>query len=164
MVVKWGRNGRFLACSAYPDCRSTRPLPEEEALSKTDEKCDKCGSPMVIKTGRFGRFLACSGYPECKNTKPVTLGIPCPKPGCGGQIMEKQTKGKRLFYGCSKYPKCDFASWDRPVTHPCPVCQHPFMVQKSTKAKGDHLKCPECGHEMTEETHDKKPAANNTVT
>ncbi len=163
MLVKWGRNGRFLACSAYPDCRSTRPLPEEEAQSKTDEKCDKCGSPMVIKTGRFGRFLACSAYPECKNTKPLTLGIPCPKPGCKGQIMEKQTKGKRLFYGCSKYPKCDFASWDRPVSHPCPVCQHPFLVQKSTKVKGEYLKCPECGHEMAEEVHEKKPAENNTI-
>jgi DNA topoisomerase-1 len=159
MVIKWGRNGRFLACSAYPECKTTRPLPEEEALNKTDEKCDKCGSPMVVKSGRFGRFLACSAYPECKTTKPLTLGIPCPKPGCKGQIVEKQTKGKRLFYGCSKYPKCDFASWDKPLKQACPVCQHPFLVQKTSKVKGDYAKCPECGHEVKEESPEKKPVA-----
>lgn len=146
MVIKWGRNGRFLACSAYPDCKSTRPLPEEEAKSKTDEKCEKCGSDMVIKSGRFGRFLACSAYPDCKNTKPVTLGILCPRDGCGGKLMERTTKGRRTFYGCSNYPKCDYASWDMPVKEPCPVCKHPFMVLKSTKAKGEHHKCPECKH------------------
>ncbi len=159
MVIKWGRNGRFLACSAYPDCKSTRPLPEEEEKSKTDQKCEKCGSAMVIKSGRFGRFMACSGYPECKNTKPITLGIACPKDGCDGQLQEKQTKGRRLFYGCSKYPKCDFASWDRPVNQPCPVCQHAYLVQKTSKAKGEFFRCPQCGHEVAEETAEKKPVA-----
>jgi DNA topoisomerase-1 len=148
MVIKWGRNGRFLACSAYPDCKFTRPLPEEEARNKTDEKCEKCGSPMVIKSGRFGRFMACSAYPDCKNTKPITLGIACPKDGCGGKIVEKQTKGRRLFYGCSNYPKCDYASWDMPVKIECPACKHPFMVLKVSKAKGEYHRCPECKHEV----------------
>lgn len=152
MVIKWGRNGRFLACSGWPECRSTRPLPEEEARSKTDQKCEKCGSDMVIKTGRFGRFMACSAYPDCKNTKPITLGIKCPKPGCGGDILEKTTKTRRTFYGCTNYPKCDFASWDRPVNKPCPVCKHPYMVQKTSKVKGDFLRCPECKHDLVEET------------
>ncbi len=159
MIIKWGRNGRFLACSSYPECKSTRPLPGEEAQTKTDEKCEKCGAEMVIKTGRFGRFMACSRYPDCKTTKPLTLGIACPKPGCGGQIMEKTTKGRKLFYGCSNYPKCDFASWDKPVKHPCPVCNHPFMVQKTSKVKGDYTKCPECGHTMAEESHETKTVA-----
>ncbi len=149
MIIKWGRNGRFLACSSYPECKSTKPLPEEEARSKTDQKCEKCGSDMVIKTGRFGRFLACSGYPDCKNTKPVTLGIKCTKEGCTGDLVEKQTKGRRLFYGCSKYPKCDFASWDMPVKEACPACKNPFMVLKVTKAKGEFHRCPECKHEVT---------------
>lgn len=149
MIIKWGRNGRFLACSSYPECKSTKPLPEEEARSKTDQKCEKCGSDMVIKTGRFGRFLACSGYPDCKNTKPVTLGIKCTKEGCTGELVEKQTKGRRLFYGCSKYPKCDFASWDMPVKQVCPACKNPFMVLKITKAKGEFYRCPECKYEMT---------------
>lgn len=147
MIIRWGRNGRFLACSTYPECKSTRPLPGEEAQTKTKEKCEKCGSPMVIKTGRFGRFMACSAYPQCKTTKALTIGIKCPRPNCHGQIVEKQTRSRRLFYGCSKYPKCDFASWDKPVNEPCPVCNHPFLVSKSSKAKGDYLRCPECKHE-----------------
>ncbi|MEW6413474.1 MAG: type I DNA topoisomerase [Candidatus Zixiibacteriota bacterium] len=155
MVIKWGRNGRFLACSAYPECKTTRPLPEEEARTKTDEKCEKCGSPMVIKSGRFGRFMACSAYPDCKNTKAITLGIKCPRKGCSGEITEKQTKGRRIFYGCSNYPKCDYASWDMPVKMECPVCHHPFMVQKVSKAKGDFYRCPECKHEMTEKSTEK---------
>jgi DNA topoisomerase-1 len=159
MVIKWGRNGRFLACSGWPDCKSTRPLPEDEAKAKTDEKCDKCGAAMVIKTGRFGRFMACSRYPECKNAKPLTLGIKCPKPTCGGQLIEKQTKTKRSFYGCSNYPKCDFASWDKPVKQPCPVCHHPYLVQKVSKARGEYLKCPECKHEV----HDHQPSEPVTV-
>lgn len=154
MIIRWGRNGRFLACSNYPDCKSTKPLPEEEAQIKTNEKCEKCGSPMVVKTGRFGRFLACSAYPDCKTTKALTIGIKCPKPKCGGQIVEKQTRSRRLFYGCSKYPKCDFASWDKPVDEPCPVCNHPFMVFKVTKAKGEHKRCPECKHEVVIENNE----------
>ena len=159
MVIKWGRNGRFLACSAYPECKSTRPLPEEEAKNKTDQKCEKCNSDMVVKTGRFGRFLACSAYPDCKNTKPITLGIKCPNKGCDGEILEKQTKGRKLFYGCTKYPKCDFATWDMPVNTPCPECKHPFMVLKITKAKGEFHRCPECKHEMTPKTEEASTVA-----
>jgi DNA topoisomerase-1 len=159
MIIRWGRNGRFLACSNYPDCKSTKPLPGEEAQLKTNEKCEKCGSPMVVKTGRFGRFLACSAYPDCKTTKALTIGIKCPKPKCGGQIVEKQTRGRRLFYGCSKYPKCDFASWDKPIDEPCPVCNHPFMVVKFTKAKGEHKRCPECKHEVIVENSESSSVA-----
>lgn len=159
MVIKWGRNGRFLACSAYPECKSTRPLPEEEAKNKTDQKCEKCGSPMVIKSGRFGRFMACSAYPDCKNTKAITLGIKCPKDGCTGEIIEKQTKGRRIFYGCSNYPKCDYASWDMPVKIDCPVCHHPFMLLKVSKAKGEYYKCPECKHQTSEGPSEEKTVA-----
>ncbi len=151
MVVKMGRNGRFLACSGYPDCKSTKPLPEDEAKTKTDFSCEKCGSPMVIKTGRFGRFLACSGYPDCKNAKPLLIGVKCPKPDCGGDLVEKQTRSRRLFFGCSNYPDCDFASWDRPIPIPCPVCEHAYVVLKTSKAKGEFLRCPECKHETSEE-------------
>ncbi len=158
MVIKWGRNGRFLACSAYPDCKSTRPLPEEEAASKTDEVCEKCGSEMIIKTGRFGRFLACSAYPDCKNTKPVTIGVKCPEEGCGGDLVEKRTRGRKVFYGCSNYPKCKYASWDKPVDQPCPSCEHPFMLQKVSKAKGEYLLCPQCKSKVVPETADTESA------
>jgi DNA topoisomerase-1 len=148
MVIKWGRNGRFLSCSAYPKCSSTRPLPEEEAQSRTDLKCEKCGKPMVVKTGRYGKFLACSGYPKCKNTKPLLIGVKCPRDGCGGDIVEKGTRTKRTFYGCTNYPKCDFASWDKPVGQACPSCGGPIMLAKQSKAKGEYLKCPACKHEV----------------
>jgi DNA topoisomerase-1 len=148
MEIKWGRNGRFLSCSGYPECKTTKPLPEEEAKSRTKFKCEKCGSPMVIKTGRFGRFMACSGYPNCKNTKPVMIGVKCPKDGCDGQITEKGTKTKRTFYGCTNYPKCDFASWDKPVDQECPSCKNYYMLEKISKAKGEYLKCPACKHEV----------------
>ncbi len=158
MVIKWGRNGRFLACSAWPDCKSTRPLPEEEAKNKTDEKCEKCGSDMIIKSGRFGRFMACSAYPDCKNTKPITTGITCPKEGCNGKILEKTTKRKRTFYGCTNYPKCDFASWDKPVNKACPACKHPYMLQKVSKVKGEFLRCPECKNDVFEEKKKEEAA------
>lgn len=162
MVIKWGRNGRFLGCENYPECRNTRPLPEEEAASKTDKKCDICGSPMVIKTGRFGRFLACSAYPECKNTKPLTLGIKCPRPGCDGEITERQTRGRRTFYGCTNYPKCNFASWDKPVNKQCPTCGNPYMVEKVTKASGEYLQCPECKSKVKEEDSEQSSPAEHS--
>jgi len=147
MVIKWGRNGRFLSCSNYPECKNAKPLnhKEDQALVK-GAKCEKCGSEMVVKTGRFGRFLACSNYPECKNTKPLTLGIPCPQ-GCGGEIAERRTRRGKVFYSCSNYPECKFSTWDKPVTEKCPQCQAKFLVEKHSKSKGDYLKCLSCDYE-----------------
>jgi DNA topoisomerase-1 len=88
----------------------------------SDEVCEKCGRNMVIKVGRFGRFLACPGFPECRNAKSlqVKLGVPCPV--CGGDIVEKRTRTKRVFYGCAQYPACHWTSWAKPVPEPCPTC------------------------------------------
>ncbi len=147
MVIRWGRNGKFMACSAFPKCKNTKPLNEPEEPETTDEICDKCGSPMVIKRGRFGKFLACSNYPACKNTKPLSTGIKCPKEGCDGDIIERRSKKGRVFYGCSRYPKCDFVSWDKPVNRPCLECGNNYLVEKYTKAKGSFLRCPVCKHE-----------------
>lgn len=155
MVTKWGRNGEFLACSRYPECKNTAEFIREitgeiriKEDSITEEQCSKCGKPMVLKNGRFGRFLACSGYPECKNTKPFSQGISCPEGGCEGVLLEKRSKKGRVFYGCSKYPKCKFASWDRPVAGSCPDCGYPILVEK-IKAGGEVLvQCPkkECSY------------------
>jgi DNA topoisomerase-1 len=111
----------------------------------SDEVCEKCGKPMVYKLGRYGKFLACSGFPDCRNTKPIVkeLGVNCPK--CGGQIVERKSKRNRLFYGCSRYPECDFVSWDKPVLRPCPSCGH-LMVEKKGKGKVV-TKCTECQYE-----------------
>ncbi|MGZ8384974.1 MAG: type I DNA topoisomerase, partial [Nitrospira sp.] len=142
LEIKWGRNGKFLACPAYkddPPCKNTQNfeklpdgtikiVPKEEIT--TDQVCDKCGSPMVMKTGRFGKFIACSAYPQCKTTKPLALGVKCPQPDCGGDLVQKRTKKGRSFFACSHYPKCEYALWDRPVPKVCPTCQAPFLIEK----------------------------------
>jgi len=150
MVIKWGRNGSFLACSAYPDCRNTMEYTRNPDGSLTvvpttrpsDQICPTCGSPMVIRRGRFGEFLACSRYPDCKTTSPVSLGVDCPRPGCGGYLTEKRSRRGKVFYGCANYSKtgCDFVSWDRPIPQPCPKCGAPFVVQKISKT-GNRLRC-----------------------
>jgi DNA topoisomerase-1 len=146
MIIKWGRNGKFMACSGYPDCKNTKPIDNDEQ-KPTGEKCDVCGADMVYKVGRYGKFIACSNYPECKNTKPITLKITCPK--CKqGELVEKKTKTKRVFYGCSRYPDCDFASWDKPVGSECPECKNPYLVEKYSQKKGAYLKCPQCKKEF----------------
>src|SRR5947209_8791610 len=135
LLDKRGRFGKFLACSAYPDCRYTRNLDgtgraEDEPAN---ENCPACARPMVIKHGRFGKFIACSGYPECKTTKPVTLGIACPEPGCPGQLVERRSRRGRTFFGCSAYPNCKFVVWRRPVPEPCPKCGAAFVTERALK-------------------------------
>ncbi len=158
MEIKWGRNGKFLACPGYkedPPCRNTQnfeKLPDGtiKIVAKqdmtTDEKCEKCGSPMVIKSGRFGRFIACSAYPACKTTKPIPLGVKCPQDG--GDLAQKRSKKGRTFYACANYPQCEFAIWDRPVNKPCPNCQAPFLVEKTSKQAGVTVQCrnEDCGY------------------
>lgn len=149
MLIRWGRNGRFMACSGYPECKNTKPLDEAEIPQETDEKCDKCGSPMVIKTGRFGKFLACTKYPQCKTTRPIPLGVKCPNDKCNGDIIERRSKKGRLFYGCSNYPDCDFINWNKPVNKKCSNCGNNYLLEKYTKAKGNFFQCPECKNIMT---------------
>jgi DNA topoisomerase-1 len=122
MVVRWGRYGRFLACSGFPECRSARPLPGEEEPEATDEHCDLCSAPMVVRNGRYGRFLACSRYPECKGARPLRtkVGVACPL--CRGDLVARRTRRGRTFYGCANYPRCRFVTWSRPLPEPCPNC------------------------------------------
>jgi DNA topoisomerase-1 len=150
LIKKWGRNGQFLACPAYPECRFSRPLEEEAQSMHIEGKCPKCDSRLVLKTGRYGRFAACESYPDCKHTESYQIGMDCPKDGCSGRVVEKVTKRGKLFYGCSKYPDCDWASWDKPVLIPCPACNHAYVVQKTSKTRGSYLKCPECKEETAE--------------
>jgi DNA topoisomerase-1 len=148
MIIRWGRNGKFLACSAFPQCKNTKPLPgDENGTVLVDEKCEKCGAPMMIKVSRYGRFLSCSRYPECKFTRPISTGVTCPEEGCGGSLVERRTKRGKIFFGCSNYPQCKFATWDRPVSRTCPECGAQFLLEKSTKTKGRYLKCLRCDHE-----------------
>ncbi len=145
MLKRWGRYGQFLACSGFPDCKNTKPLKEDEAEAQaTDETCSECGSPMVVKAGRFGKFLACSRYPDCKGTKPLLtkVGVACPK--CGGDIVERRTRRRRMFYGCAKYPECDFTSWSRPLELPCPQCKGLLVAAGGRQNGRNAARCTQC--------------------
>jgi DNA topoisomerase-1 len=169
MVIKWGRNGHFLACSGYPECRNTKEFTRNSDGSLTivattrpsDQVCPTCGSPMLIKRGRFGEFLACSRYPDCKTTSPISLGVDCPK-GCGGYLTEKRSRRGKVFFGCSNYSKtgCDFVSWDRPLPRPCPKCGAKFLVQKVSKA-GTRIRCINegCDYTADDEAESSAPPA-----
>jgi len=137
LLERWGRMGKFLGCSGYPECRYTRNLNGVERAEDqpTDEICPTCGKPMVIKHGRFGKFIACSGYPECKTTKPVTLGIKCPTDGCPGELVERRSRKGRTFFGCSAYPNCKFVVWQRPINEPCPQCGAQFLTERVAKGR-----------------------------
>lgn len=158
LVIKWGKNGEFLACANYPQCRHTQDFTrndqggivpkEKEQPEESGEPCEKCGKPMVFKHGKYGRFLACSGYPACKNIRATGTGITCPEPGCGGEIIQKISKRGKVFYSCNRYPQCSFALWDKPVNEPCPKCGSPFLLERETKKGGLRLRCPDkaCGY------------------
>ena len=102
--------------------------------------CPTCGKHLAIKHGRYGEYTACSDYPKCKYIKLKTTGVMCPN-NCGGEIVERKSRRGKTFFGCSNYPKCDFVVWDRPVPEPCPKCQAPFTVVKTTKRFGSVRKC-----------------------
>jgi len=168
--IRMGRNGQFLGCSNYPECTYTRNYirdekgvvhaiePSSDQLS--DKICDKCGKPMVIKDGRYGTFFACSGYPDCKTTLSTSsngsgekTGVDCPEPDCDGELLQRSSKRGKIFYGCSRFPDCTFATWDKPVAKECPECGAKFLVEKTTKKQGTFLACNTkgCGFKATSE-------------
>ena len=113
---------------------------------------------MVILTIKNSRFLGCSHYPDCKNTKSLSTGVHCPNENCEGELIERSTKRGKIFYGCNKYPQCSFATWDKPITEPCPTCNFPIMVYKETKRKGNFKRCIKCKTEiqLSSEEDDKE--------
>jgi DNA topoisomerase-1 len=154
MLKRWSKNGWFLGCANYPECKNTRDLGEDgkpRPQRETGIDCDKCGKPMVIRSGRYGEFLSCTGYPACKNARPVPLGVKCPK--CGGDLIEIRPKkrGGKTFYGCSNYQsesiKCEFKLWQKPIAEACPSCQAPYLVMGGTRLR-PMIACAnkECGY------------------
>jgi DNA topoisomerase-1 len=160
MVIRWGRFGRFLACSGFPGCKNTRELPGDDTPSQpgpvtAEVSCEKCGRPMALKRSRYGEFLACTGYPDCKSTRPVAPAMDCPTADCTGQIVQRKSRRGRTFYGCTNYPRCTFSAWQRPVPKACPECQSPYLLEKraATAKKEPTLQCPskDCGyHEVAQ--------------
>jgi DNA topoisomerase-1 len=150
MVLKKGRFGTFYACTGYPDCKTTKPIggTQKKPDQKLDEICPQCGNHLVLKTGRFGEFTACSNYPTCKFVKQKTVGVKCPE--CNeGEVVERRSKRGKTFYGCNRWPECNFVAWGKPVPEKCPECGSPYMIEKWLKA-GTFWQCPnaECKHKQ----------------
>lgn len=115
------------------------------------EDCEECGHPMVFKMGRYGKFMACSNFPECRNTKPIVkeIGVKCPT--CKeGNIIERKSKKRRIFYGCDRFPACEFISWDKPLQRVCPKCEH-MLVEKKLK-KGIQVQCVHCDYKEEQQS------------
>ena len=153
MVIRWGRHGEFLACSKYPECKTTMEFNRKEETGEivAEEQvdygpCEKCAKPMIVKRGKFGPFLACSNYPECKTTKAIPVGVQCPL--CKSDLVQRRSHRGKAFYGCAAYPKCTYASWYRPIPEECAQCHHPFLVEKYSQQLGNYVACPnkECGY------------------
>ena len=149
MVLKRGRFGQFMACTGYPDCKTTRRLDQGKKVPDIplDELCPKCGRNMMIRHGRYGEFTTCSGYPECKYVKQNYIGVKCPD--CkDGDLVEKRARKGNTFYGCGNYPNCKFTSAHKPIAEKCPACGSEYLVEKNLKA-GPVIACPnkECDYE-----------------
>lgn len=144
MALKKGRFGQFLACTGYPECKTTRKITKSGAAAAPpvmlEERCPVCDSQLSIRQGPYGEFTACSTYPECKFIKRETTGVPCPNAGCKGEIIVKKSRRGKVFYGCSEYPKCDAVFWDKPVAEPCPQCHKPFLLEKYNAKKEETVK------------------------
>jgi DNA topoisomerase-1 len=149
MALKRGRFGQFLGCTGYPECRNIRKIAKSGVVAPApvplDEKCPVDGAQLVRRHGRFGEFVSCSNYPKCNYIKRETTGVACPRPGCKGEIVVKKSKRGKAFYGCSEYPKCDVVYWDKPISEPCPKCNAPFLLEKTTKKDGTVLTCAQEG-------------------
>ncbi len=141
MVVKWGRYGKFLACSGWPECKNTKPINNNEKKGEVvkDRKCPKCGSELYIKNGKFGRFIACSRYPECDFTESLFIDTKCPK--CNSDIVERKSKKGKIYYVCSN-KECKEIFWSKPLNIECPVCGSKYVLLK--KSKSGEKYCPVC--------------------
>ena len=141
MVLKKGRFGQFFACSGYPECKTTKQIGGTQRKDMPlEEKCPQCGNHLVQKFGRYGEFVACSNYPNCKHVKQKTIGVPCPN--CTeGEVVERRSKRGRTFFGCNRYPECDFVAWGKPIPEKCPDCGSSYLIEKYFKS-GPVAQCP----------------------
>jgi len=152
LSIRLGRHGRFIGCTKYPECDYTRDLGDATGVERpppeivADRRCPECGSELQIKHGKYGKFIGCSAYPKCRHIEPLErpkdTGVTCPKCGQGNLLKKKSRRGK-LFYSCATYPKCGYATWNQPVTEPCPQCGWPILTLKTTKRAGSQKVCPQ---------------------
>jgi len=142
MALRSGRFGRFLACTGYPQCKTTRKLgttgsgQTPAAQTLLEENCPRCDNPLALRQGRYGEFTACSDYPKCRYVRRKTLEVACPQSDCSGEIVERKSRRGKIFYGCDQYPKCRFVLWNKPIKKACPQCSAGFVLEKTTRKQG----------------------------
>ena len=150
LVIRLGRNGRFIGCTAYPSCDYTRDMGDRGEKAEPERvegrACPECGADLLVRNGRYGKFIGCSAYPKCNFIepleKPEDTGVKCPK--CDkGTLMKRKSRRGKIFYSCSTYPTCDYAVWDQPLAEPCPHCGWPVLTLKTTKRRGTEKVCPQ---------------------
>ena len=150
LSIRLGKRGRFIGCTAYPDCSYTRNLLDdgdtelEESLK--DRKCPECESDLLIRHGKYGKFIGCSNYPKCKYLepldKPKDTGVQCPE--CNkANIFERKSRRGKIFFSCNRYPDCKYALWNKPIKETCPDCKWPILTVKTTKKRGTEKTCPQ---------------------
>jgi DNA topoisomerase-1 len=171
LSARLGRRGRFIGCTSYPECDYTRNLDGKEKSATPEleivegRECPKCASSLVVRDGPYGRFIGCSSYPKCKfleplDNKPTSTGVECPECKKGSLLQRRSRRGK-VFFSCSEYPACSYATWNEPIAMTCPSCQWPVLTIKTTKRKGRELVCPqkECGFAEPYEQGDQDESA-----
>jgi DNA topoisomerase-1 len=149
--IKWSSRGEFLGCSNYPKCRNTREFTRDaqgqiviNQPKYTGDACPRCGKNMIIRSGRYGDYIACIEYPSCPTVKSPQSDVKCPEEGCSGNLVPRRTKAGKTFWGCTNYPGCQYAVWDKPVNQPCPSCNFKIMTEKTNKRDGTRRVCPSC--------------------
>ncbi len=149
LSIRLGRTGRFVGCTAFPDCSYTRSMDgDQEAMQEKikDRACPKCQGELVIRHGKYGKFIGCGSYPDCRHIepleKPQDTEVDCPK--CKqGHILQRKSRRGKIFFSCERYPKCDYAIWNKPIDEACPDCQWPILTVKTTKRSGTQKVCPQ---------------------
>jgi DNA topoisomerase-1 len=164
MTLRRGKWGPFLACTGYPECKTTRKIKVQGDKVEVrrevilEDKCPECSHNLARKTGRYGEYIGCTGYPKCRYTKQEETGVPCPK--CGRAVVARRSKRGKMFYGCAGYPKCEFVLWKKPVSRACPKCHAPYLLESITKRYGARLICEHegCGYTETIPEKQAEPA------
>ena len=150
MVIKWSSKGEFLGCSNYPKCRNTREFTrvdgkiEIKLLNYSGHTCPTCKKQMIVKNGRYGEYIACIDYPTCPTVKSMQSDVKCPENDCAGNLVPRRTKMGKTFWGCTNYPSCTYAVWNKPLNQACSSCNFPIVTEKTTKRDGTRLVCPSC--------------------
>ncbi len=151
LQVKWSSQGEFLGCSNYPKCRNSREFTRTKEgnvqikeVQISEHKCPKCNKHMVVRNGRYGEYIACIDYPKCPTVKSPESDITCPEKGCSGNLVMRKSRSGKTFWGCTNYPSCQYALWDKPIKEVCGNCGFTILTEKTTKRYGTRKICPAC--------------------